>query len=114
MNHPTEMANAVTFTRWFYSSYTHAPLTQSQRDYASRLQFSFLLDNGASISVLNYPTYITIAKLPNIKQTNILILNFQLSQIKQKIPFYTMLPSLLNTTIETILVSLQNFLQSQV
>ena len=39
-------------------------------DYPSRLEISFLLDSGASISVLNYPFYVTIAKLPNIKQNN--------------------------------------------
>ena len=28
------------------------------------------MDSGASYSVLNYPTYVTIVKFPNIKQTN--------------------------------------------
>ena len=71
MYHPTEMANAVTPTSWFYSLYTHTPSNQNQRDYPSRLEISFLLDSGASISVLNYPTYVTIAKLLNIKHNNI-------------------------------------------
>ena len=66
MYHPTEMANAVTPTSWFYSFYTHTPSTQIQRGNPSRLEKSFLLDSGASISVLNYPKYNTIARLLNI------------------------------------------------
>ena len=53
MYHLTEMANAVTPTSWFYPLYTHALLNQSQREYPSRIKSSFLLDPGASISVLN-------------------------------------------------------------
>ena len=68
MYHPTEMANALTPTSWFYSLYTHTSSNQNHRDYPSRLETSFLLDSGASISVSNHPTYITIAKLLNIKQ----------------------------------------------
>ena len=66
--HPTEMANALTPTSWFYSLYTHISSDQNHRDYPSRLKVSFLLDSGASISVLNHPTYITIAKLLIFKQ----------------------------------------------
>ena len=66
------MANAVTRTSWFYSLYIHILSNQNQRDYPSRLEISFLLDGGASISVLNYTTYVTIAKLLNIKQHNTL------------------------------------------
>ena len=73
MYHPTEMANAVTPTSWFYSLYIHTPPTYIQHDNPSRLEISFLLDSGASISVLNYTTYGTIAKLLNIKQNNTLI-----------------------------------------
>ena len=72
MYHPTEMANNVTPTSWFYSFYIHTPSNQKQRDCPSRLEFSFLLDTGASTSVLNYPTCVTIAKLLNIKQNNTL------------------------------------------
>ena len=72
MYHPTELTNAVTPTSWFSSLYTHTPSNQIQRDYPSRLEISFLLDSGASISVLNYPTYDTFAKLLNIKQNNTL------------------------------------------
>ena len=56
MYHPTGMANAVTPTSWFYSLYIHTPSTQIQRENPSRLEISLLLDSGASISVLNYPT----------------------------------------------------------
>ena len=38
MYHPTEMANAVTPTIWFYSLYTHTTPNQIQRDYPSRLE----------------------------------------------------------------------------
>ena len=38
-----------------------------QRDNPSRLEIAFLLDSGASISVLNYPTYITLTKLLDIR-----------------------------------------------
>ena len=72
MYHPTEKANAVTPTSWFYSLYTHTPSNQIQQDYPSRSEISFLLDSGASISVLNFPTYVTIAKLLNIKHSNTL------------------------------------------
>ena len=67
MYHSTEMANALTPTNWVYSLYTHAPPNQNQRDYPSRLEILFLLDSGASISVLNYPTYFIISKLLNTK-----------------------------------------------
>ena len=71
MYHPTEMANAVKPTSWFYSLYIHTHSNQSQPDYPSRLGISFFLDSGASFSVLNHLTYKTIAKLLNIKQNNI-------------------------------------------
>ena len=61
MYHATEMANAVTLTSWFYSLYTHTPTKQNQRHYSSILEIFHLLDSGGYISVLNYPTYITIA-----------------------------------------------------
>ena len=53
MYHSTAMENAVTST--------------AQRDNPSRLEIAFLLDSGASISVLNYPTYITLTKLLGIR-----------------------------------------------
>ena len=67
MYHPTAMANAVTPTSWFYTLYVHTPSIITQRDNPSRLEFAFLLDSGASISVLNYPTYITLTKLLDIR-----------------------------------------------
>ena len=72
MYYPTEMANAVTPTSWFCSLYIHTPSTLIQRDNLSRLEILFLLDYGASISVLNYPIHFTIAKLINIKQNSTL------------------------------------------
>ena len=38
MYRPTEMANAVTPTRWSYSLYTHTSSSQIQHDYPSRLE----------------------------------------------------------------------------
>ena len=70
MYHPTAMANAVTPTSWFYTLYVHTPSSISQRDNPSRLEIAFLLDSGASISVLNYPTYITLTKLLDIRPTH--------------------------------------------
>ena len=67
MHHPTAMANAVTPTSWFYTLYVHTPSSIVQRDNPSRLEIAFLLDSGASISVLNYPTYITLTKLLDIR-----------------------------------------------
>ena len=67
MYHPTAMANAVTPTSWFYTLYVHTPSSITQRDNPSRLEIAFPLDSGASISVLNYPTYITLTKLLDIR-----------------------------------------------
>ena len=68
--HSTAMANAVTPTSWFYTLYVHTPSSITQRDNPSRIEIAFLLDSGASISsisVLNYPTYITPTKLLDIR-----------------------------------------------
>ena len=67
MYHPTAIANAVTPTIWFYTLYVHTPSSIVQIDNPSRLEFAFLLDSGASISVLNYTTYITLTKLLDIR-----------------------------------------------
>ena len=71
MYHPTAMANAVTPTSWFYTLYLHTPSSIVKRDNPSRLEIAFLLDRGASISasifLLNYPTYITLTKLLDIR-----------------------------------------------
>ena len=70
MYHPTAMANAVTLTSWFFTLYVHTPSSIAQRDNPSRLEIAFLLDSGASISVLNYPTYITLTKLLAIRSNH--------------------------------------------
>ena len=67
MYHPTAMANAVTSTSWFYTLYVHTPSSIIQKDNPSRREIAFLLDSGASISVLNYPTYITLTKLLDVR-----------------------------------------------
>ena len=67
MYHPTAMANSVTPTSWFYTLYVHTPSSITQRDNPSRLEIAFLLDSGASFSVLNYPTVITLTKLLDIR-----------------------------------------------
>ena len=66
MYHPTEMANALKPTSWFYSLFLQTPEKQNDNDHPSRLEISFVLDSGASFSVLNYPTYLTMAKRLNI------------------------------------------------
>ena len=101
MYHPTEMANALTLTSWFYSLYTHASPNQNQRDYLSRLEISFLLDSGASISLLNHSTYPTIAKLLQIKQNNPPISSKTLTVANQtEVPILHYVTITLNTTIE--------------
>ena len=68
--HTTAIANAVTPTSWFYTLYVHTPSSIVQRDNPSRLEIAFFLDRGASISVLNYPTYITLTKLLDIRSNH--------------------------------------------
>ena len=67
MYHPTAMANAVTPTSWFYTLYVHTPSSIVQRDNPFRLEIAFLSDSGASISVLNYPTYNTLTEFLDIR-----------------------------------------------
>ena len=62
MYYPTERAKALTPTSWFYSLYLHTPERHNDKDHPSRLEISLLLDSGASILVLNYPTHLTMAK----------------------------------------------------
>ena len=112
MYHPTEMANAVPPTIWFYSLDTHTPSNQIQQDYSSRLEISFVLDSGASISVLNYPTYVSIAKLLNIKHTKTRIPSKTLTVANQtEVPLLHYVTILLNTSIEITLVNSQSPLQ---
>ena len=70
MYHPTAIANAVTPTSWFYTRYVHTPSSITQRDNPSRLEIAFLIDSGASISVIKYPTYKTLTKPLDIKPKN--------------------------------------------
>ena len=101
MYHPTEMANSVTPTSWFYSLYTHTPSNRIQQDYPSRLEISFLLVSGASTSVLNYPTYVTNAKLLNIKHDNTLNPSKTLTVANQtEVSILHYVNILLNTSIE--------------
>ena len=54
----------------FYTLYVHTLSSIVQRDNPSRLEIAFLLDSGASISVLNYPTYITLTKRLDIRSNH--------------------------------------------
>ena len=101
MYHPTEMANALTPTSWFYSLYVHTPSNQIQRDNPSRFEKSFRLYSGASISVLIYPKYVIIAKLLNIKQNNTLKSSKTLTVGNQtEVPILHYATITFNTTIE--------------
>ena len=60
----------VVITSWFYTRYVHTPSSIVQRDNPSRLEIAHLLDSGASISVPNYPTYITLTKLLDIRSNH--------------------------------------------
>ena len=101
MYHPTEMANTVTPKSWFYSLYIQTRSSQIQRENPSRLEISLLLDSGASISVLNYPTYVTIAKLQNIEQNSTLYPSKTLTVANQtEVPILHYVTITLNTTIE--------------
>ena len=91
MYHPSEMANALTTTSWFYSLYLHTPERCNDSDHPSGLEISFLLDSGAFTSVLNYPTYLTIVKLLNITcytKTNHTSKALTVAQTKLKFIFY--------------------------
>ena len=59
------MSNAIAPTSWFYNMYIQSTKT-TETNFPSRLEITFLLDSGASISVLNLPTYLMIAKMYDI------------------------------------------------
>ena len=102
MYHPTEMANALTPTSWSYSLYLHTPERHDDNDHPSRLEISFLLESGASISVLNYPTYLTMAKLLNITcndKTNHTSKTLTVAN-KSEVPILQYISATLNTAIE--------------
>ena len=106
MYHPTAMANAVTPTSWFYTLYVHTPSGIVRGDNSSRLEIAFLLDSGASISVLNYPTYTTLTKLLDIRVNHTSDIKPQhtiktLTVANQtEVPILHYANSILNTTID--------------
>ena len=61
----TEIANTITPYSWFYPLYIHA-FERKDNILPSKLETLFLLDIGASISVLNLPTFHVIAKQLNL------------------------------------------------
>ena len=61
----TEIANTITPYSWFYPLYIHASET-NDNILPSKLEILFLLYTGASISVLNLPTFHVISKQLNI------------------------------------------------
>ena len=108
MYHPTAMANAVTPKSWFYTLYVHTPSSITQRDNPSRLEIAFLFDSGASISVLNYPTYITLTKLLDIRPNHTSDTGFYNTSKSLTVANQTEVPIIhyaniiLNTTIDDI------------
>ena len=60
-----EIANTITPYSWFYPLYVHAS-EGKDNILPSKLEILFLLDTGASISVLNLPTFHVIAKQLNL------------------------------------------------
>ena len=100
------MENAVTPASWFYVLYTHTPWNQTQSDFPTKLEFSFLLDSGVSISVLNYPSYVTIAKLLKINQNNTLNSSKTLTVANQReVPILQNVTVTLNTIKKTVSVN---------
>ena len=57
----TGIANTITPYSWFYPLYVHAS-EGKDNILPSKLEILFLLDTGASISVLNLPTFHVFAK----------------------------------------------------
>ena len=61
----TEIANTITPYSWFYPLYIHAS-EGKDNILLSKLEILFLLDTGASLSVLNLQTFHVIAKQLNL------------------------------------------------
>ena len=57
---PTEHANAITPSTWFVNLYIFKP--SEDTSIPSKLELLFLLDSGASICVLNLPTFTILAE----------------------------------------------------
>ena len=55
----TEHANAITPSTWFVNLYIFKP--SEDTSIPSKLELLFLLDSGASICVLNLPTFTILA-----------------------------------------------------
>ena len=72
----TEIANTTTLYSWFYPLYLHAS-EGKDNILPSKLEILFLLDTGASISVLNLPTFHLIAKQLSLNVPK----NFELLQL---------------------------------
>ena len=101
MYHPKEMASALTITSWFNSLFLNTPERHNDNDHPSRLNILILLDSSASIAVLIYPTYPTIANFLNItcksqtkhtsktltvaRQTEVPILHYKITTLKSSI-----------------------------
>ena len=59
----TEIANTITPYSWFYPLYIYIHASEGKYNILpSKLEILFLLDTGASISVLNLPKFHVIAK----------------------------------------------------
>ena len=61
----TETKISTTPTNWFYTPHFHSQ-NQTDSNLPSRLEMASLLDIGASISVLNLPTYMIITQKFNV------------------------------------------------
>ena len=61
----TEIANTITPYSWFCPLYVHAS-ERKENILPSKLEILYLLDTGASISVLNLPTFHVVAKQLNL------------------------------------------------
>ena len=96
------MANALTPTSWFHSLYSYTSERHNESDYPSRLGTSFFLDNGASISVPNYRTYVQLQKLLNITNNNTTLNSSKTLTVacETEVPILHYVTLTLNTTID--------------
>ena len=85
-----EIANTITPYSWFYPLYVHTSETKENL-LPSKLEILFLLDTGASISVLNLPTFHVISKQLNLNVPKTIEkkeLKLSQLQIKLKYQYY--------------------------
>ena len=59
------MTKAIYPTSWFYNLYNHSQ-SETYSKLPSKLEFVLLMDSGASISVLNLPTFLLITQTFNV------------------------------------------------